>query len=142
LRRRKGCVYFNTSLLIRAVNPREIGHAETLRFINELVRRGYVLVYSNIHWFEGIRADTGAILRSLFSRFRFARCAVNVYEVLSFADKYVRRKGYSISRRFDIAHIYAAKLCGCRYIAAVDRFIWAHAREFGLKYINYYTGIP
>ncbi len=91
---------------------------------------------------EGFSADTLSRLLVLFRKYRFIKCRINASRILVEADKYVRVHGYSRSRRFDIAHLLAARECGCGYIAAVDRFIWRHAGEFGLKYINYYTGIP
>ena len=139
---RRKCVYFNSSILIRAVNPREVGHLESLRFIDELFRRGFTLVYSSVHELEGFSADTVGRLLNLFMRYRFVKCRVNVSRILVEADEYVRGRGYSRSRRLDIAHLLAARECGCGFIAAVDRFVRSHAKDFGLKYINYYTGIP
>jgi len=39
-------------------------------------------------------------------------------------------------------HLLAAKILGCHGIVAVDRFIRSRAREYGLLYVNMYTGCP
>ena len=139
---RRGCVYFNSSILVRAINPREGGHSESLRFVDELFSEGFTLVYSSIHELEGFSAGTLSNLLALFREYHFVKCRVNASRILVKADEHVRIRGYSRSRRFDIAHLLAARECGCGFIAAVDKFIWRHAGEFGLKYINYYVGIP
>ncbi len=139
---RKGSVYFNTSILIRAVNPRESGHRKAIRFIDELFRRGFPLVVSTVHSLEVFKPDTLTSLSSLFMRYRFRVCWVDVEDVRREARLRVKKLGVSDSRLVDVMHLIAARRCGCKYIAAVDRFIRSHAPEFGLKYINYYTGIP
>ena len=48
--------------------------------------------------------------------------------------------GVSRKRTLDIAHMEAARRCGCKAIIAVDRFIRARATLLGLDYMNYYTG--
>jgi len=135
-------VYFNTSILIKAVNPWEVGHVESIRFIEDLLRRGFVLVYSDVHFVEGLRPSTESRIRRLFDRYEFIKCRVSVVDVVRRADAYVKSRGYSVSRRFDVAHMFAARDCSCRFIAAVDDFIRRRSKEFGLIYINYYTGIP
>ena len=135
-------MYFNTSILIRAVNPRERGYRESVRFINELVDRGFVFVISSAHWRESYRNETWRKLRKLFRRFNFVYCGVDADSIVGVAVLYVRRFGYSDERIIDVMHLMAARRCRCRFIAAVDGFIKAHAGEFGLIYINYYTGIP
>lgn len=139
---RRKCVYFNTNSLIRAVNPRESGHVEMLLFIGELSRREYPLVISSVHKLERFKPDTRAAIDSLLRLYGFKVCRVDVSVVRKAALKYIRKQRYSESRLLDIMHLVAGRLCGCGYFVAVDRFMRAHAKEFGLKYINYYTGIP
>ena len=139
--RRRGCVYFNTSLLIRAVNEGETGHREAVRFIEELKELGYVLVYSSIHFLEGFRERDRKMIENLFRKYGFAYCNVPVRALYEEATQYLVDQGYSLKHRLDVMHMLAAVHCGCRYIAAVDRFIRSHAPEFGLVYINYYTGV-
>ncbi len=89
-----------------------------------------------------LRPSTELSIRRLFSKYRFVKCRVSIMDILIRADTYIKSRGYSTSKRFDVAHMIAAQKCGCSFIAAIDRFIRTHALGFGLKYINYYTGIP
>ena len=135
-------VYFNTSVLIKAVSLGEEGSSDALAFIVKLVDRGFVPVISNVHLEERFRPETSNKISSLIQTFGFRICRVGLERVRREAENYVVSRGVSPSHLVDVMHLVAARECGCRFIAAVDRFIWAHAREFGLKYINYYTGIP
>ncbi len=135
-------VYFNTSILVRAVDPSASGHYDALLFIELCKRRGYVLVFSSIHLKERWRPETWRRIRFLFKRYGFRGYRVSLGDVLGLAINYVDAHGISRRHLLDIAHIHAARILGCKYIAAIDRFIRAHASEFNLAYINYYTGCP
>ncbi len=43
---RRGCVYFNSSILVRVVNPGERGHSESLRFVDELLGGGGSVLFT------------------------------------------------------------------------------------------------
>ena len=135
-------VYFNTSLLIRAVNPREPGYRKALSFIEEMSQRKFSLIASSLLFYEGLRPQTLRSIEELLRRYKFTVKRVNIRKYLRRADTWIQRHGYSYSRILDVAHMMMARDLGCKYIAALDRFIWKHAKEFNLIYINYYTGVP
>ncbi len=139
---RRKCVYFNSSILIKAVFPSEEGSEEALSFIGEVVRKGYIPVVSAVHLEEKFRPETVRRINGFMKAFGFRLCRVDLVRVQEQAIRFIVSKNVSHSHTYDVMHLLAARECGCRYIAAVDKFIWRHAGEFGLKYINYYTGIP
>ncbi len=139
---RRERIYFNTSLLIRAVNPWERGHRRTLEFIRMCRDRGYVLVVSNVLYMERFRKKTLERIRDLLDEYGFMVATVDTDRLLYRAVEWVRRHRYSESRVLDVMHLMAAETLKCKYIAAVDRFIKRNARKFNLVYINYYIGVP
>ncbi len=139
---RKVRIYFNTSMLIRAVNPRERGHGRAREFIGMCKARGYTLVVSNVLYLELFRGETLKRIRVLLDRYGFVIATVDTDYLLHWAVKWVRRHGYSESRILDVMHLKAAETLKCTHIAAIDRFMKRNARRFNLVYINYYTGVP
>ena len=113
-----------------------------MSFIRDLRRRGYVLVISSIHREERFKPYTRSAILRLLSRYDVTVCNVDVEAVRAEAENYLSRYKLSYSRLLDVMHLVVARRCGCKYIAAIDRFIRSHSRGFGLTYINYYTGIP
>ncbi len=132
-------MYLNTSILIKAVRPSDPRHGDALEFLRACCGV-YECVVSSVHrlepWKEATRSRVGSLLRELGARL----VEVDVASVLAEAEEYRARHGLNIKRVMDIAHLVAARRLGCRAIAAVDRFIWRHAKYFGLLYLNYYTG--
>lgn len=133
-------VYFNTSLLISAVNPRDPNHVVSREFIGECRGLGHKLFVSTLLFAEITRRDTLRAVRRLLRRYGFIVVSVDVKYYLDKAYEWCTRKGYSKSRVPDVAHMMIARDIGCRYLAANDRFMKAHASEFNLVYINFYTG--
>lgn len=134
-------VYLNTSILIKAVNPREPGHREALRFLEECCSK-HECVVSNVHrreyWYPKTRRRVNALLRRLKAR----RLDVDLDAVSRHAEAVRERLGLSMSRTVDLMHLVAAKTLGCSVVAAVDRFMRRYAHRFGLRYVNHYTGCP
>ncbi len=134
-------VYLNTSILVKATKPREPGHREALRFLEECCSK-HECVVSNIHREERWRPETRRRVNALLRRLKARRLDVDLRLVAREARTLRRRLGLSASRDVDLMHLIAAKTLGCRAVAAVDRFMRRYAHRFGLRYVNHYTGCP
>ena len=140
--KRRERVYFNTSLLLRAVNPWERGHWSAVRFIDELHRRGYRLVVSTLLFEELKHSESRTAVARLIAEHGFIVVKINAETYSDQAVEWLMEHGYARSRLLDVMHMMIARNHGCRYIAAIDRFMRRHASDFNLVYINYYTGVP
>ena len=133
------CAYVNTSIVLRALSNTEPGHLEARRFLEECCERCRC-VWSTVHSREGFR---GEITRFFFLGYLASLGAeygeVDLDQVMDDARRYVDAHGVSPSRLIDTAHLVAANMLGCRFILARDRFIWRHANNFGLVYVNWET---
>lgn len=132
-------MYLNTSILIKAVNPWDPMHGHAVDFLKTCCTV-YTCIASSVHGLEPWRRATRARVRALLKSVGAKVLSVDLEDVLREAEEYRVRHGLSPRRRIDIAHLVAARKLGCRAIAAVDRFIKAHAKHFSLLYLNYYTG--
>jgi len=133
------CVYVNTSVVIRALNPGEPGYREAQRILEECCKRCRC-VWSTVHGYEGFRSDIARLffygyLASLGAEYR----EVDIDDVLAKAERYKAERGLSDRRLLDVEHMVAASGLGCKYILARDRFISRHANNFGLTYVNWET---
>ncbi len=135
-------VYFNTSILISAVNPGDPNHVESREFIRECYRLSHKLFVSTLLFAEITKRNTLRAVKRLIGKFGFNIVRVDVDYYLEKAYRWCSRRGYSRSRIPDVAHMMVARDIGCRYLAANDRFMKSHASEFNLAYINFYTGCP
>jgi len=99
-------------------------------------------VVSTLLFEEGLYRETEAQLRKLLKAYNFTVVSIDSRSYLAKAARWCIERGYGLRRAFDVAHMMIARDLGCRYIAAVDRFMKRHAREFNLTYVNYYTGAP
>ena len=133
------CIYINTGLLIRAVNPGEPNHEKAVRFLRECcsVCR---CVYSDVHYKEPWKPSTWVRVRRLLEEIGAVKLTLDLKTVLSRAEELRQEWHASESRMLDIAHMVAARTCGA--IAAVDRFIRSRSKLLRLQYVNYYTGCP
>ena len=91
---------------------------------------------------EGLYRETEARVRELLEMYSFIIVTIDSRSYLTKAARWCIEHGYGLRRVFDVAHMMAARDLGCRYIAAVNRFMKRHARESNLIYVNYYTGAP
>ncbi len=135
------CLYINTSILIKAVNPRDPNREASIEIIEECCTR-YTCVYSSVHGLEPWRAETWRRAATILRSVRATACRTDAVTVLREANRLRREWSVTRSRVIDIAHIVAASMCGCKGIIAVDRFIRSKSTLLGLNYINYYTGCP
>jgi len=133
------CFYLNTSILIRALEDAEAG--ELLR---ECCSRHWCII-SGIHWLENWRRETREAVTRLLEEL-----GVDVAEFFNHvvsrinrrARLLIRNHGWSPRRTLDLMHVLAALRLDCDGIIAVDRFIARRAKEYGLLYVNQYTGCP
>ncbi len=144
-------VYFNTSIMIRAAEPMHPHNVNAVNFIEEIIDYGLIPVVSNILFMEKLKPETRRGINLVMDRYGFHLIEVNAEKYLEAAVQWiremneVRKKGknpISEKRTFDVAHMMVARDYGCKYIAAIDRFMWRNAKRFNLIYINYYTGVP
>ena len=135
-------VYFNTSLIISAVNSRDPNYDASREFIRDCYRLGHKLFVSTLLFVEVTKRNTLRAVKRLIKRYGFIVVKVNVDYYLEKAYRWCSRRGYSRSRIPDVAHMMVARDIGFRYLAANDRFMKSHASEFNLAYINFYTGCP
>jgi len=135
----KPCAYVNTSIVIRALNPLEPGHEEARRLLEECCKKCRC-VWSSVHGREGFRSD---LTRFLFYSYLAALGAeyaeIDEDHVFEQADAYLLAHGLSPKRLIDVAHMVAAQSLECKYILARDAFMWRHANNFGLVYVNWET---
>ena len=133
------CVYVDTSIVIRTLNSKEPGRREAQRILGECCRRCRC-VWSTIHGYEGFRSD---ITRHFFYGYLASLGAeyaeMDADYVFERAEEYRSARGLSPKKLVDIAHMVAARILGCRLLLARDRFIWHHANNFGLTYVNWDT---
>jgi len=133
------CIYVNTSIVIRALNPKEPGHHEARRLLEECCKRCKCF-WSTIHDLERMtpiqRLEFEGYLEGLGAR----KSHIDARRILARAEAYRLSIGAAESKLVDIMHMLAASLLGCRCILAVDRFIRARSGDFNLEYTNYYTG--
>lgn len=130
------CLYLNTSILIRALED-----PEAKGFLEECCRRHRCLV-SSVHWLENWRDDTLARVRTLLGRLSVEEREVNIDKIGRRALAIVRARRWSESRLLDMMHLLAALKLDCDGVVAVDRFMSRRAKEYGLLYVNWYTGCP
>jgi len=130
------CLYLNTSIVIRALEE------ETARaFLLECCSRHRCIV-SSVHREEPWRPGTLEEADMLLEGLGVERLEVNIDALVVEADQLVEERGWSPRRRLDLMHVLAAKTLNCDGIIAVDRFIARRAKEYGLFYVNHYTGCP
>ncbi len=135
-RRKRLCLYLNTSMLIRVLED-----PEARGFLGECCRR-HRCVVSSVHQLEGWRRETLEAVEQLLRVLGVERLDVDLDMLDSEVDRVLRGRGWSPRRTIDLMHVLAAKTLGCHGIVAVDRFIARRAREYGLLYVNHYTGCP
>ena len=133
---RRLCLYINTSMLIRALED-----PEARGFLEECCSR-YRCVVSSVHWREEWRRSTLTGLAGLLAGLGIATVEVDVEVLEEEATNIIEERGWSPRRLVDLMHVLAAKTLGCHGIVAIDRFIARRAREYGLLYVNQYTGCP
>jgi len=134
------CLYLNTSILIRSVNPREHGHRDAWAFLRECCKL-CSCIYSSVHGLEPWRPGTRERVSRLLDEIGAVKVDVNLESVVRRAEELRREWGVSRKRLIDIAHmLVASEVCGA--IAAVDRFIRSRSKVLGLLYVNHYTGCP
>ncbi len=130
------CLYLNSSVLIRALEePGARG------FLGECCRRHRCLV-SSVHWREEWRRSTLTELAGLLGELGVTAAEVDVEGLEEEAAGLIEERGWSPRRLVDLMHVLAAVELGCQGIIAIDRFIARRAREYGLLYVNHYTGCP
>jgi len=129
------CLYLNTSIIIRALED-----PEAKEFLAEC-RRHRCLV-SSVHRLEDWKDDTLARARVLLEELGVEEHRVNTGRIGRRALAVIRARGWSESRLLDMMHVLAALLLDCDGIIAVDRFMARRAKEYGLLYVNHYTGCP
>ena len=129
-------LYLNSNPLIRAVdNPK------AKEFLLECCRR-HQCVVSSVHWLERWKPKTIEAVRELLEELGVEVHAVDVDALAEEAYRLTEERGWSPKRRLDLMHVLAAVELGCHGIVAVDRFIRRRAKEYGLLYVNTYTGCP
>lgn len=129
-------LYLNTSIVIRALEE----HGAR-GFLEECCRR-HQCVASSVHWAEPWRPGTLVEAGRLLEGLGVERLEVDLDALVVEADRLVEERGWSPRRRLDLMHVLAAVELGCHGIVAVDRFIRRRAKEYGLLYVNHYTGCP
>jgi hypothetical protein len=129
-------LYLNTSIIIRALE--DPGAKE---FLVECCRQ-HRCVVSSVHWLEDWKDDTLARARVLLEELGAEEHGVDAGRIGRRALAVIRARGWSESRLLDMMHVLAALLLDCDGIIAVDRFMARRAREYGLLYVNHYTGCP
>ncbi len=130
------CVYVNTSIVVRALNPAEPGHEGAKRILEECCSRCRC-VYSTVHQYEIPEPYRQGILAYLA---RYAELVqVDLESLRARARSIIVVRGLSASRELDLMHLEAASTLECRYILARDRFIWSNAKYYGLEYVNWET---
>ena len=133
---RAPCLYLNTSIIIRALED-----SEARRFLEECCHRRRCVV-SSVHWAEPWRPRTLAEASRLLEGLGVEKLEADMDALVVEADGLVEERGWSPRRRLDLMHVLAAIELGCHGIVAVDRFIQRRAKEYGLLYVNMYTGCP
>jgi len=134
--RRPLCLYLNTSTLIRALED-----PGARRFLADCCSR-HRCVVSNVHRLEGWREETMRVIGRLLERLGVEEWEVDLDQLDSAVDRLLRERGWSTKRTIDLMHVLAAVELSCQGIVAVDRFIGRRAKEYGLLYVNHYTGCP
>ncbi|OWJ54682.1 hypothetical protein Pdsh_06600 [Pyrodictium delaneyi] len=132
-------LYLNTSVVIRALEDPPPPGARG--FLEECCRRHRCLV-SSVHWEEPWRPETMREAVELLERLGVENVGVDVRALARRAYRMAAERGWSPRRRLDLMHLLAAVELGCHGVVAVDRFIARRAREYGLLYVNHYTGCP
>ncbi len=136
VQRKQLCLYINTSMLIRALE--DPGARE---FLGECCSR-HQCVVSSVHWREEWRRNTLTKLAGLLMGLGIATVEVNVEVLEEEATSLIEERGWSPRRLVDLMHVLAAVELGCHGVIAVDRFMARRAKEYGLLYVNQYTGCP
>ena len=103
---------------------------DAIDFIERCRARGHDLIMSTLLFEEGLYRDTEKLVRKLLVAYNFIVVNIDSRSYLARAVRWYIKRGYGLRRVFDVAHLMVAKDLGCRYIAAVDRFVKRHAREF------------
>ena len=136
IRQKTLCLYLNTSIVIRALEEHE-----AREFLVECCRR-HRCVVSSVHWLEDWKDDTLGRARVLLEELGAEEHRVDTGRTGRRALAVIRARGWSESRLLDMMHVLAALLLNCDGIIAVDRFMARRAKEYGLLYVNHYTGCP
>ena len=123
-------------MLIRALEE-----PEARRFLMECCSRHHCVV-SSVHWREEWKRSTLTLLAGLLRELGVATVEVDVEALEEKAASLIEERGWSPRRLVDLMHVLAAKTLKCHGIIAVDRFIARRAKEYGLLYVNQYTGCP
>ncbi len=139
---RRPCVYVNTSIVLRALNPLEPGHQEARQFLEECCKRCRC-VYSSVHELERMTPIQRLEFDSYLEGIRAVKITLHddyLDRLLDWALDYIVEHNLSEKRLNDIMHMRVAQRLGCSCILAIDRFIRARSRDFNLGYANHYTG--
>ena len=131
------CIYVNTSIVIRALNPGEPGHFEAKRILEECCKECRC-VYSSVLKYEMPSKDFSGLPRFLEKR-GATYAEVDTSRMEAQAVQVVIGRRLTRKRIPDLLHIIAAKTLGCKYILARDRFLWRNAKYDGLEYVNWET---
>ena len=136
VQRRALCLYLNTSIVIRALEEHE-----AREFLAECCHQ-HRCVVSSVHQLEGWKEETLEAAEELLGRLGVEKQEIDLDMLDSEVDTLLRRRGWSPRRTIDLMHVLAAVELGCHGVIAVDRFIARRAKEYGLLYVNMYTGCP
>jgi len=134
--RRALCLYLNTSIIIRALED-----SGARRFLEECCSR-HRCVVSSVHWWEAWRESSLKHARALLRELSIEAVELDVRRLRLSAMELVEEHGWSPRRTIDLMHVLAAVELDCHGVIAVDRFIAKRAKEYGLLYVNHYTGCP
>ncbi len=130
------CLYLNSSVLIRALED-----PEARRLLVECCTR-HRCVVSSVHVREEWRPSTLDRVSGLLEELGVEEARVDVERLEDKALGLLEERGWSPRRMVDLMHVLAAVELGCQGIVAIDRFIRRRAKEYGLLYVNHFTGCP
>ncbi len=97
---------------------------------------------SSVHWWEAWRESSLEHARALLRELGIEAVGLDVRRLRLRAMELVEERGWSPRRTVDLMHVLAAVELGCHGVIAIDRFIARRAKEYGLLYVNMYTGCP
>jgi hypothetical protein len=91
---------------------------------------------------EAWRESSLGHVQALLQELGVEAVEVDVRRLRLRAMELIEEHGWSPRRTIDLMHALAARTLRCQGIAAIDRFIARRAKEYGLLYVNHYTGCP